>query len=272
MWRSTKPMPAPDMYSNATSAAGSSACNRPSSAVAARTEASAHSATSRSRGRGASFSTAAVMIPSVPSLPTNSWRRQYPVLSLRSRRSPSHTVPSGSTTSSPSTRSRALPKRTVELPPALVASTPPICAVPSELMDSGSSRSAASAASCAAFSVTPASTVMVMSSASISRTRFSRDRLSTSCDPSSEGTAPPTMEVLPPCGTTATPSRAHSASTAATSAVSAGRTTAGVRPWYSRRQSSQKGAASAPVSSPRSPTRACRRSSSAGGGRVSGIP
>ena len=36
----------------------------------------AHSATSVSVGRGASFSTAAVMMPSVPSAPTNSWRRQ----------------------------------------------------------------------------------------------------------------------------------------------------------------------------------------------------
>ena len=39
-------------------------------------EATAQSATAASRGRGTSFSTAAVMTPSVPSEPTKSWRRQ----------------------------------------------------------------------------------------------------------------------------------------------------------------------------------------------------
>jgi len=65
----------------------------------------------------------------------------------------------------------------VLLPPALVASTPPICAEPSELIDNGNRQSAAAAASCAAFNVNPASTSIVMSIGSIARTRFIRDRL-----------------------------------------------------------------------------------------------
>ncbi len=102
-------MPAPDMYSNATSAPGSCVWKRVNKSSAASGEGRAHNATAVSRGRGTSFSTAAVMTPSVPSAPTNNWRRQYPVLSLRNRRSPFHTTPSARTTSSPSTRSRALP-------------------------------------------------------------------------------------------------------------------------------------------------------------------
>jgi hypothetical protein len=126
----------------------------------------------------------------------------------------------------------------VLLPPALVASTPPICALPSDEIDSGSRQSASAAASCAAFSVTPASIVIVMSVASMARTRFIRPVLTTICEPSASGVAPATMDVLPPCGTTPTPRASHSRSTAASAAVSAGRTTAAVRPWYSRRQSS----------------------------------
>ena len=105
----TSAIPAPDMYSKAWIAAASSRWHWPKSLSAASSDGTAQSATASSRGRGQSFRTAAVMIPSVPSLPTKSWRRQYPVLSLWRRRSPFHTVPSGSTTSSPSTRSRALP-------------------------------------------------------------------------------------------------------------------------------------------------------------------
>ncbi len=68
--------------------------------------------------------------------------------------------------------------------------------------------------------------------------RFSRAVLRTSSEPSSLGTAPPTMEVLPPCGTIGVPAAAHRRTTAASSAVVPGRMTALVRPWYRRRQSS----------------------------------
>ena len=70
---------------------------------AACTEGTAQRASARLRGRGTSFRTPAVMMPSVPSAPTKSWRRQYPVLSLRKRRRPFQMLPSGKTTSSPST-------------------------------------------------------------------------------------------------------------------------------------------------------------------------
>ena len=65
-------MPCPDISSNALIAAGSCDWKRPNSCSAASGEATAHSATQTSRGRGTSFSTAAVMMPSVPSEPTNS--------------------------------------------------------------------------------------------------------------------------------------------------------------------------------------------------------
>jgi hypothetical protein len=76
--------------------------------------------------------------------------------------------------------------------------------LPSELIDSGSRQSASSAASCAAFSVTPASISIVMSTGSMPRTRFIRDRDRMICEPSSLTAAPPTIEVLPPCGTIGT--------------------------------------------------------------------
>ena len=48
--------------------------------------------------------------------------------------------------------------------------------------------------------------------------------------PEPSGTEPPTNPVLPPWGTTAAPDAEHHASTAATSSVDAGRTTAAARP------------------------------------------
>ena len=49
--------------------------------------------------------------------------------------------------------------------------------------------------------------------------------------PSAGGVAPPTIEVLPPCGTSATPMLARAAPTiAATSAVEAGARIAGAAP------------------------------------------
>ena len=67
-------MPVPDMYSNAWIAAASCSWKRRNSSVAACGEATAQSATSVGGGRGTSLSTAAVMMPSVPSAPTSSWR------------------------------------------------------------------------------------------------------------------------------------------------------------------------------------------------------
>ena len=116
------------------------------------------------------------------------------------------------------------------LPPALVASTPPICAEPSELIDSGNRHPESSAACCADLRTVPASISIVMSVVSMPRTLFMRDRLRISCDPSSDTAAPPTIDVFPPCGTIGTPRSTQSSTTAATSSVEAGRTTAGVAP------------------------------------------
>ena len=54
---------------------------------------------------------------------------------------------------------------------------------------------------------------MVRSSGSMSRMRVIRARLSTNSLPSSAGVAPPTIEVLPPCGTIGAPAAAHSRTT-----------------------------------------------------------
>jgi len=58
------------------------------------------------------------------------------------------------------------------------------------------------------------------------------------------GTEPPERPVLPPCGTSATLSRAQSATTRATSAVLAGRTTHSAAAEYCLRQSVKYGAVS----------------------------
>jgi hypothetical protein len=60
--------------------------------------------------------------------------------------------------------------------------------------------------------------------------RFMRASESTTQRPLSSGVAPPTMEVLPPCGTSGVPVWAQRRITAATSSVEPGRATAGLAP------------------------------------------
>ena len=107
---------------------------------------------------------------------------------------------------------------------------PPTVQLPCEPRVSGNSRSTPAAAACTSASTQPASTVIVPPTASTSRTARIRPSDSTTCEPESSGTAPPLMPVLPPCGTTATPAAWVADSTAATSAVLPGRTTASGRP------------------------------------------
>ena len=64
----------------------------------------------------------------------------------------------------------------------------------------------------------------------MSLTRFSRAMETTICRPPSSGVAPPTIEVLPPWGTSGAPAAAHSFTASASSATEPGRTTQGVRP------------------------------------------
>ncbi len=81
----------------------------PSSDTAASGSRTATKAVARDLSAGYSLRQAAVMMPSVPSAPRNSDFTSYPVLSLRSPVSVSSTRPSASTTSRPSTSSRAMP-------------------------------------------------------------------------------------------------------------------------------------------------------------------
>jgi len=73
--------------------------------------------------------------------------------------------------------------------------------------------------------------------ASTARTVFMRCRLSTSWVPLASGTAPTTMLVLPPWGTMLAPACAQAFTTAATSDVLPGRTTARALPRARLRQS-----------------------------------
>ncbi|MNT47237.1 hypothetical protein D3C72_1839350 [compost metagenome] len=83
----------------------------------------------------------------------------------------------------------------------------------------------------------PASTVIVRLSLSSARTVFMRPRFSTTCVPEVSGVDPTTRPVLPPCGTMAVPLAAQALTTAATSSVEPGRTTARALPCSRRRQS-----------------------------------
>ena len=103
--------------------------------------------------------------------------------------------------------SRALPKRSTAVPPALVDRLPPMVQLPSDASDNGKRRPAAAAASCVAASVTPASTVIVALAVSSARTASMRVSATTTWSRASIGVAPPHMPVLPPCVTIAHASR-----------------------------------------------------------------
>jgi hypothetical protein len=90
---------------------------------------------------------------------------------------------------------------------------------------------------------------MVRLAGSMARTAFMRVMLSTICVPESSGTPPTTKPVLPPCGTMGVPAAAHALTTAATSVVLPGRTTAKAWPRTRLRQSCSQGLRSAPGSS-----------------------
>ena len=111
------------------------------------------------RSREAGASVAAVTMPSVPSDPISSCLRSKPRLSFFSGVSAENTAPSASTASSPSTSARIDPWRSTWLPPALVETRPPIVAEPLPPSVSGKRSPAASAASCSACRMTPASQV-----------------------------------------------------------------------------------------------------------------
>ena len=140
------------------------------------------------------------------------------------------TPPSASTASSPATRARTVPWRSARAPPASRGHEPADGrAVARAEVDAGVEARPRRACACSAASVTPAPT-STWSDAAVDlaqRVRAASARRATSPP---RGTPAPTSPVLPPCGTTAAPCSAQARSTAATSAVSAGRTTARARP------------------------------------------
>ena len=159
------------------------------------------------------------------------------MLFLRRPDSPFQISPCAVTTSSPRQRSRALPKRSTCVPPALVARLPPMVQLPSAARLSANRKPARCAASCKACKTQPASAVIVRLLASTSRTAFMRERLSTTCVPEPSGVDPATSPVLPPCGTIETSATAQALTTAATSFAEPGRTTHNALPCERLRQS-----------------------------------
>src|SRR3546814_10490118 len=96
------------------------------------------------------------------------------------------------------------------VPPALVEMRPPMVAEPLAPRLRGKRRPAAAAASWRLERITPASQTARLSSGDRLRIWFilRSDRIS--AEPSAGGVAPPTMDVLPPCGTSGTEiGRAH---------------------------------------------------------------
>src|SRR6266704_1751752 len=72
---------------------------------------------------------ASVTSARVPSEPTISWVRSYPVLALRCFPPARSTSPEASTASTPSTWWRVTPYLTARIPPAFVAMVPPMLAL-----------------------------------------------------------------------------------------------------------------------------------------------
>ena len=124
---------------------------------------------------------------------------------LLQRRESVMTEPSASTASTPATSPRIVPNRSTCVPPALVDTKPPIVALPRAPSVSGKRRPDRQRGIVEGRrGSTPASTTANPASASIERMRFSRRSDRISALPSAGGVAPPTIELLPPCGTSGT--------------------------------------------------------------------
>ena len=94
------------------------------------------------------------------------------------------------------------PKRSTCVPPALVETSPPMVALPLAPRVSGKRSPSLGAASCSVCEDHAGfGHGAHRASASIERMRFIRRSDRISADPSSGGVAPPTIDVLPPCGT-----------------------------------------------------------------------
>ena len=178
--------------------------------------------TRRPARAGIKRSFAAVTMPNVPSEPMSNSFRSKPRLSFFSTVMPSKTLPSASTASSPATCARIVPKRRTCVPPALVEMRPPMVADPLPPSVRGKRIPSLSAASCRVCKMTPASHSASIASVSIERMAFIRRSESSTAEPLPSGVAPPTIPLLPPCGTIGTPCWPHSFINSATSAVDVG--------------------------------------------------
>ena len=161
------------------------------------------------------FSRAAVTIPSVPRHDQQMVDAYTAIVLLEageSVRTVHRAAPPRSATSA-----RIGPKRSTCVPPALVETSPPIVALPLAPRVSGKRSPCSATASWSSCSTTPASATQRIAPGSIERMRFIRLSERIRADPSSGGVAPPTIDVLPPCGTSATPFCAASVTIAATS-------------------------------------------------------
>ena len=108
------------------------------------------------------------MTPSAPSVPMNRCFRSKPALFFSTRFSIVSSVPSASATSRPSTDSRIMPKRSTRMPPALVAVLPPTWQLPRAPRSTGKNQPSSATRSCSVCSVTPAWTMAVPPTASMS--------------------------------------------------------------------------------------------------------
>src|SRR5664279_1604722 len=165
--------------------------------------------------------------------------------------------PSGRTTRSPSTQSRAVPYRSRRGPLRLAATSPPRVVRSPSGGSKGRINLSPATISCRRARGRPASTVTHRLSGSYSTTLTRRSRRTTTS--SRPGWLPMPMAVPPPQGTRAAPAAAQAATTAATSSWVPGRTVrAGTRP-----STAKAAVASWPISTWSFPTRSTSRDRSA---------
>lgn len=154
-------------------------------------------------GAGRSATVTSVITPRVPSEPTKSRVRSYPATPLAVRRPVRSTSPEASTTSSPSTYSVVTPYLTQHIPPALVATLPPMVDDSHEPGSGGYQSPCSATAAVSAALTTPGCTTAIRLTGSISRMASIAVVLSTTAP--STAFAAPASPVRAPCGTTGTP-------------------------------------------------------------------
>ena len=156
------------------------------------------------------------------------------------------------------------------MPPAFVASVPPMWQLPSDAMRSGKDRPDLAAVARISPRVHPASAVMASSRSESLRILRIRSRLRTTGLGGSRAIWPPTRPVPPPKGTTPTRSRAQRETILATSSVDDGLRMTAARPWSHPRGSRRYGESASGAIHPPAPTTARREPSKAGEGSESG--